>query len=117
MSAYLNKVIEKPENLFVAMFCKKPENCYMNNASFSDFVDFILNQYQESDCYKHYNRSCNHVNEHWRPFNARCSYCDITYNVIGRVETFDEDLRYILLKQNLTKIIIQADVHNQKSLR
>jgi hypothetical protein len=57
------------------------------------------------------------INEHWRPFYARCSYCDITYNVIGRVETFEEDFRYILLKQNLTNILPlkQTGVHKNKS--
>ena len=36
-----------------------------------------------------------HWNKHWRPFWLRCKYCDVTYKVIGKVETFDEDVKFI----------------------
>ena len=31
--------------------------------------------------------------------------CNISYQVIGRKETYEDDVKYILLKQNLTSLI------------
>ena len=33
------------------------------------------------------------INTHWRPFYAKCEYCDMKYDVIGRAETFIDDTR------------------------
>ena len=89
----------------------------LKGASFPEFINFVLKEYNESNCYGNHHLPCFTINAHWRPFNARCSYCDITYNVIGRVETFEEDFRYIILKQNLTHIIplSKTGLHNQIS--
>ena len=35
------------------------------------------------------------LNAHWLPFTPRCAYCTVPYTVIGKLETMDEDLRYI----------------------
>ena len=32
-----------------------------------------------------------------------CLYCDVDYNVIGKLEDFDEDVAYIAEKQNITE--------------
>ena len=42
-------------------------------------------------------------NEHWEPQYIHCNYCNIRYDIIGRVETLEDDLEYI------------ADVNNFKS--
>ena len=34
-------------------------------------------------------------NEHWEPQYMHCDYCDIRYDIIGRVETLEDDLEYI----------------------
>ena len=44
-------------------------------------------------------------NVHWRPQYTGCPYCHINYQVIGKAETFADDVRYIVLKQNLTSLI------------
>ena len=44
-------------------------------------------------------------NIHWRPQSAGCPYCHINYQVIGKVETFADDVKYIVVKQNLTHLI------------
>ena len=37
-------------------------------------------------------------NEHWLPFYKTCSYCDFGFDqFIGRLETFDRDMRYVQL--------------------
>ena len=108
-SAYVNKCVEKGS---VGRFNKKlRKHCN----SFPEFVNYVLTEYHQSDCHKYYNRLCVTINVHWRPFNARCAYCDIPYNMIGRAETFDEDVRYLLLKNNLTNIIQLKNVHANKS--
>ena len=109
VSAYVNKVVDHPNSL------KSLRT--MKDKSFSSFVNHVLKEYKESDCYHSYNRPCFAIDQHWRPFNARCSYCDIPYNVIGRLETLEEDVRYILLKQNLTHIIPleKTSIHAQIS--
>ena len=35
------------------------------------------------------------MNRHWKPFISRCSYCSVPYAVISKVETFEEDKRFI----------------------
>ena len=59
---------------------------YLKDHSFPSFVnDVILEQYRRSDCYKVYYKTCNEFNYHWSPLSSRCAYCDISYNVIGRM--------------------------------
>ena len=87
---------------------------FSNN--FPAFVDLILKQYSRSSCYHKHNTPCN-MNVHWRPYNARCLYCDISYDVIGRIETFDEDFKYILTRKNLTDLFNRSGLHIHKSQR
>ena len=44
-------------------------------------------------------------NVHWRPQYAGCPYCHNVYQVIGKAETFADDVKYIVLKRNLTSLI------------
>lgn len=41
------------------------------------------------------------LNEHYKPSWFYCSICGIEYDVIGRIETFDEDVSFILDKLEL----------------
>jgi hypothetical protein len=99
VSAYVDKVLDKHR------YKTKYTKLHDKGLNFSSFVDHILQEYNESDCRKYYNVPCFTIDPHWRPLNSKCSYCDIPYDVIGRMETFEEDVRYILLKQSLTHII------------
>ena len=45
-----------------------------------------------------------------RPLYHRCSYCDIHYDVIGLMEEFNEDFRYIVSKQNVTQLLGKANM-------
>ena len=53
----------------------------MNN--FNNFVLHVLNQFE---VHKYFN-------EHWKPFYLQCGYCDIDYSFIGRMETFEKDVK------------------------
>ena len=39
----------------------------------------------------------------WNPINSHCNYCDIEYDVIGRMESFNEDVKYMFLKKKMEK--------------
>ena len=55
--------------------------------TFEQFAYFVASQVKkmEGDC-----------NVHWRPFYLRCPYCDNKYDTfIGRMETFERDVRYV----------------------
>ena len=126
---YSNSFLEL-STLFLKTFCRLAsayEDKVLNNGTgqkklhrtlhnFSAFVDYVLDGYKKSVCYQKFNTPCS-INVHWRPYNARCLYCDIDYNVIGRMETFDEDVRYIFLKANLTEMLNISELHIHKSNR
>ena len=38
-----------------------------------------------------------------RPYLPWCLYCDVDYDVIGKLEDFDEDMAYIAEKLNITE--------------
>ena len=40
---------------------------------------------------------------HYRPYLPYCLYCDVEYDVIGKLEDFDEDIAYIAMKLNITE--------------
>ena len=55
-------------------------------------------------CYLIKRSNCT-VDVHWRPYFKRCQYCQIDYDVIGKQESFKEDVKYIFIKSGLDKII------------
>ena len=96
VSAYKDKVLSN-NGLF---FKNKLGNTaalrwYQNNKSFPAFVDLVLNGYKGKSV----------RNGHWDPITPHCRYCDIEYDVIGRVETFKEDVKYIVIKSNLQNVL------------
>ena len=40
---------------------------------------------------------------HSRPYLPQCLYCDVDFDVIGKLEEFDDDVAYIAVKRNLTE--------------
>ena len=109
VSAYANKVLDThvicgPKTNSSSKWCNKMASVYGEYRNFSSFVNDVIEQYTESGCYKNISRPCFEINGHWNPFNNRCLHCDIPYNVIGRMETFEEDVRYIILKNKLENL-------------
>ena len=48
-------------------------------------------------------KNCSNINDHWIPFYLRCAFCNNNFQrFIGRIETFEQDVKYFLLKTNLT---------------
>ena len=46
-----------------------------------------------------------HADGHWNQYSKGCLDCDIQYDVIGRMETFEEDVKYIILKNGWEHIL------------
>ena len=42
-----------------------------------------------------------------RPLSHFCSFCDVTYDVVGTMEEFDNDIDYIAKKMNITELLNQ----------
>ena len=91
----------KDENYEVFTFVRHPferlVSAYTNKintekVSFSSFADTVINRFAQD-----------RVDIHWRLFSSRCQHCYIPYTMIGRMETFDEDVQYIILKNRLEK--------------
>ena len=58
------------------------------------------------------------IDAHWRPFHLRCGYCDIKYDLIGKMETFQEDMEAVFKARNITgyKLKKQLNVHKSSGI-
>ena len=65
---------------------------FLSNKSFPEFIDYV----------------CAVGNEHWQPFYMHCNYCGINYEMIGRMETLDDDLIYIAQENNFTHRLLNG---------
>ena len=41
-----------------------------------------------------FNKKCD-INDHWKPFSLKCSFCEINYRVIAKIEAFERDRKFI----------------------
>ncbi|XP_068246376.1 carbohydrate sulfotransferase 11-like isoform X1 [Palaemon carinicauda] len=55
------------------------------------------------------------MNRHWRPYSSNCKPCRFPYDYIVKQETFEEDLRYIVLKLGIEEVDVTTR-KNYKSL-
>ena len=60
------------------------------DTSFRSFISLVLNSSSID------NRRSENV--HWRPYYVRCAYCQAHFDVVGKLENFDEDFKYIVEK-------------------
>ena len=104
VSNYQHFVLRVDENTGKPLIdvMEKERYTHLKIKTFSDFIKLVLDQYETSSCSNAYHFPCQDMNTHWRPYFPTCLYCDIDYNVIGKTETFEDDVKYILLKGELT---------------
>ena len=101
VSAYKNKFLQhKGIELFKKHDGDTILQWYKNNHSFPAFIDLVLKGYNGKKV----------TNTHWNPITPTCRYCDVEYDVIGKMETFREDLKYIVMKKNLQKVLPLEEV-------
>ena len=101
-SAYKNKVLHDNGRWMKDQGYTK---WYQTDHSFPAFVNLVLKEYAVSNCSKNHKNKCSKINDHWRPFAYKCAYCDIQYDVIGDLNTFHEDMKYVILKNNLENLL------------
>ncbi|KAK4306786.1 hypothetical protein Pmani_021409 [Petrolisthes manimaculis] len=68
--------------------------------TFAEFLQFAL-----------YTRP---TNTHWRSMAEICSPCSLSYHYILKLETFSEDLAFLAVKLNITRVINIHQRNNQK---
>ena len=51
--------------------------------SFSEFVDYLLRE------------EVHNYNDHWRPYWLHCHLCEMEFDVIGKMETWNQDVQFI----------------------
>ena len=75
---------------------------FKNNPSFPTFVDYVISEYEN-----YWNKTWPLFSEsnHWISLERKCWHCDISYDVIGKLETFSEDVAYIICKNKLDSIL------------
>ena len=93
VSAYQNKVADHQNAKRRKYLTSK-----YGAVSFAIFAKWILDQSKEN-CPQMNN--CK-LDNHWKPFISRRAYCDISYSIIARAETMDEDQKYIGQMANVT---------------
>ena len=102
VSAYFDKVIRIGDQWYKTVvsgidvelnekYRKVARQWYLEDHSFPSFVDLVLNKYAKGKV----------LDIHWKPMNDHCDYCYFNYEFIGRMETFTEDVGYVIKKNNL----------------
>ena len=60
--------------------------------NFDQFIDFALETILDNQ--RHGEMIDNHLNFYWN----KCDMCNMHYDIIGKTETADEDIKYIFSK-------------------
>ena len=74
---------------------------FKQHKSFNEFIDLVLKEHHLEEPI----RQKGWINPHWTTTWKRCQHCTVSYDVVGRLETFDDDLKYIILKLGLSNIL------------
>ncbi len=123
VSVFENKILSPPRGIRARF----RDDLGGGKRNFSEFVDDLLGKHGHRRCTVD---SCHHVNLHWRPASsrcvrahrgvpvggggggcfrrvtyvvgaARCGYCKLDYDLIGKVETFAADAAFVFRAANL----------------
>lgn len=106
LSAYRNKFLDKGD-YFRSRFGKRIIKKYRKNATaaerqsgkgvrFSEFVQYLIDPKTLRE---------DGFNEHWAHYYALCHPCSIEYDFIGKYETIDDDVNFVLKDLAVDKII------------
>lgn len=68
------------------------------NMSFPTFVEFVLHEAQNEN--ESFDSISNYSPQalHWWPYTELCGVCNVQYDFIARIETFDSDLQKLIKK-------------------
>ena len=98
VSAFENKILYAQDPAFkkIAKPLKK---------DFTRFIDLVIKE----------NHGKGYANIHWMPQYKLCHYCELDYDVIGKSETFDDDIYYIFHSLNITQKLLPEDKIEKKN--
>jgi len=71
--------------------------------TFSEFVDYLLREPVEK------------YNDHWIPYWLHCHVCEMEYDIIGKMETIQDDMDFIAKESGLAAANISLPWANKKS--
>ena len=71
--------------------------------TFSEFVDYLLRT------------PVDQYNDHWVPYWLHCHLCEIEYDVIGKMETINEDIDFITEKSGLAALNVTLPWANRRA--
>ena len=99
LSAYIDKFTQYNEYTepfqrnygrhIISMYRKNPSSQsfqFGHDVAFGEFVRYVIDLHEKHQ----------EFDEHWRPFVDLCSPCDIHWDFVGKMETIEEDSRYVL---------------------
>ena len=105
--------VRHPFERLVSAFKSKAKKMYIK--SFPMFIEYVLGEKTDRRSERYRRKSM-----HWLPYEDRCHFCTIPYKAIGRMETFDEDVRYISLRnkwENIIPLPSKKSIHKNASKR
>ena len=102
VSAYTDKIL-KPKS-HVWDYLKTDLRQRNGQVNFQNFLRMVLKSLdkcnsQTTTCFN------SKINHHWQPYYQLCEFCDVKYDYIGRLETFNHDVQEVLIQANLTEYI------------
>ena len=86
VSAYQDKLVDQNYGGYRDQITR-----IFGGVSFKNFVQLVIRK-SKKKCKKL--TECD-LDRHWRPFISRCGYCRFNYKVIAKLETFNEDRKFI----------------------
>ena len=104
----------KQDNITIFTFVRHPferlvsaynDKIKSKNVSFSNFAKRVIRAFDKQK-----------MDGHWKPFLKNCHHCFVHYNIIGRMESFQEDVQYIIIKHKLENILPINNTLNFRSL-
>lgn len=99
LSAYRNKFLKPPSSSFEYL-SRKLVKVYRTNTTqrggvtFEEFIKYLVDPARIVP-----------TNSHWQPFYELCRPCEMKYDFVGKLSSFNEDTRYILETNNLQKLV------------
>ena len=93
------RLISAYEDKVLGMWDGHPKSKF-DQETFAEFIDNqVLPMWDTVMAKNCEDKAPGSLNFHWRPFFTRCGFCQVPYDVIGRLEHLALDLKYVMHKR------------------
>ena len=84
---------------YASKIISQPAGINSRRPTFREFVEYLLRERLEE------------YNDHWLPYWLHCHMCEMEYDVIGKMETWNEDVKFITGREEIkgTVSVISSD--------